>query len=87
MNYTAEIYMTNPRDILNELKWMDDRSLKGVEVFYVHRGAPGDFKVLMGDDIIHLGRSFIKHTDGEIPYHRIFQISKGGKVLLSRERD
>ncbi len=79
--------MTTARDILNELKWRDGRSLEGVEIFYVHRGAPRDFKVLNGKDIINLGRSFIKHTDGEIPYHRVFQISKGAKVLLSRERD
>lgn len=79
--------MTNPREVLNEIKWRGDRSLKGVEIFYVHRGAEGDFKVLMGEDIEDLGRSFMELEDGgHIPYHRIFQIVKNGEVLFSRER-
>ncbi len=79
--------MTNPREVLNEIKWRDDRSLKGVEIFYVHRGAEGDFKVLKGEDIEDLGRSFMELEDGgHIPYHRIFQIVKNGGVLFSRER-
>ncbi len=57
-----------------------------MEIFYVHRGAPGDFKVLKGEDIIDLGRSFITHTGGEIPYHRVFRITRSGKEILSRGR-
>lgn len=78
--------MKNARDVLNELKWSDNRSLSGVKVFYVHRGAPGDFKVLEGEDIVDLGRSFITHKEGKIPYHRVFKISKKDKTYLSRDR-
>ncbi|MFO7991341.1 MAG: RNA repair domain-containing protein [Thermoplasmata archaeon] len=79
--------MTDPREVLNEIKWRDDRSLKGVEIFYVHRGAEGDYKIIKGDEVVNLGRSFMELEDGgHIPYHRIFQIVKNGEVLLSRDR-
>ncbi len=78
--------MSNAREALNELKWRYDRKLEEIKVYYVHRGAPGDFKVLDGEDIEDLGRSFIKLLDGEIPYHRVFKISKDGEVVFSRER-
>ncbi len=79
--------MSNARDALNELKWKHDRKLEDVEVYYVHRGAPGDFKVLRGEDISDLGRSFIKLTDGRIPYHRVFKIKKDGKEFFSRPKE
>ena len=78
--------MTNPREILNELKWRDDRDLDLAEVFYVHRGAPEDYRILKGSDIRGLGRSFIKVEDAHIPYHRIFQIVYNGDLIFSRER-
>lgn len=78
--------MTNPREILNELKWRDDRDLGLAEVFYVHRGAPEDYRILKGSEIIDLGRSFIEVEDAHIPYHRIFQIVYQGDVIFSRER-
>ena len=79
--------MSNPRDILNELKWRDDKELETVEVFYIHRGAPDDYKILKGDEIIDLGRSFIKSRDSSIPYHRVFQIIYKGDVIFSRDRE
>ncbi|MFO7792902.1 MAG: DUF504 domain-containing protein [Candidatus Saliniplasma sp.] len=78
--------METPRDILNELKWDSSKSLKKAEVFYVHRGAPGDYKIVEGDEILDLGRSFIRLDESEIPYHRIFQIIYEGEVIFSRER-
>lgn len=78
--------MTNPREILNELKWRDDRDLDLAEVFYVHRGAPEDYRILKGSEIRDLGRSFIGVEDAHIPYHRIFQIVYKGDVIFSRER-
>ncbi len=78
--------MDTPRDILNELKWDSSKSLERAEIFYVHRGAPGDYKIIKGDEILDLGRSFIKLEEGQIPYHRIFQIICDGEVIFSRER-
>ncbi len=78
--------MDTPRDVLNELKWHSSRSLERAEIFYVHRGAPDDYKIIEGSDIKDLGRSFITLTDSKIPYHRIFQIVYDGEVIFSRER-
>ncbi|MGM0509985.1 MAG: DUF504 domain-containing protein [Thermoplasmatota archaeon] len=79
--------MKTPRDVLNELKWKDDMDLGFAEVFYVHRGAEGDYKILNGDEIEDLGRSFIKLEDSHIPYHRVFQIIYKGEVIFSRDRE
>ncbi|MFW6141447.1 MAG: DUF504 domain-containing protein [Candidatus Saliniplasma sp.] len=78
--------MKTPRDILNELKWDSSKSLNRAEVFYIHRGAPGDYKIIKGNDILNLGRSFIELEDGHIPYHRVFQIIYEGEVIFSRDR-
>ena len=78
--------MCNARDALNELKWKYDNDLKNVKVYYVHRGAPGDQKVIDGEDIVDLGRSFIELKGGEIPYHRAFKIKMDGKVVFSRPK-
>lgn len=80
--------MDNPRDILNELKWRHKRSLEKARVYYIHRGAPGDFRVMKGEEIEDLGRSFIKSEEAHIPYHRVFKIEYGeDEVLLEREAE
>ena len=79
--------MKTPRDILNEIMWKEDMDLSSAEVFYVHRGAEGDYKILKGDEIEDLGRSFIKCEEGHIPYHRVFQIIYRGEVIFSRDRE
>ncbi len=77
----------NPRDILNELKWREEKDLKKASIYYVHRGAPGDFRVMEGEEIKDLGRSFIKTEEAHIPYHRIFKIEYGKEVLLERKSE
>ncbi|MFP4001469.1 MAG: DUF504 domain-containing protein [Candidatus Natronoplasma sp.] len=79
--------MDNPRDILNELKWRHEKSLEKARIYYVHRGAPDDFRVMQGEDIEDLGRSFIRTEDAHIPYHRVFKIDYEGEVLLERDAD
>lgn len=79
--------MTNPRDLLNELKWRH-HALDDALIHYRHRGAPGDAKDLTGGDIITLGRSFI-HTRGRhgtvsIPYHRVLAIERDGHTVWRR---
>ena len=67
-----------PRDILNEIKW------KGLDIghctiYYIHRGAPGDTKVIPGSSLRTIGRSFFETTGGtSIPYHRILRIDHNG---------
>lgn len=78
--------MRTAKEVLDEIRWRDDRSLEFAEIFYVHRGAEGDYKVLKGDEIQDLGSSFIGIEDGRIPYHRVFQIIYRGDVIFSRDR-
>lgn len=78
--------METPKDVLNELKWKEDRSISRAEIFYVHRGAEDDYRILKGDEVEELGRSFIKCEEGHIPYHRVFQIVYEGDVIFSRDR-
>ena len=79
--------METPRDVLNEIKWRHEPSLNRTEIYYVHRGVEGDFKILDGGDIEDLGRSFIKCVVGHIPYHRVFKIVHDGEEVFSRERE
>ena len=76
--------MTNPRDILNELKWKQDCDLNQAEIWYVHRGAPNDTKIISGKDVVKLERSFMQTTTAMIPYHRIFKIIYEEKIIFER---
>lgn len=78
--------MPLPREILNELKWREDRNLSLAEIWYVHRGAPNDTKIISGSEILDLERSFMVLKEASIPYHRIFKIIYDGKVIFDRVR-
>lgn len=79
--------MRGPREVLNELKWTV--GLDGVEVWFVHRGAPNDVKMISSSDIRAL-RSWYFEMDappgrsGTIPYHRVQRIVKDGAVVWAR---
>ena len=70
------------RDILNKIKWTKD--LKKVTIWYVHRGALGNTKMISGDEIISIGRSFLETSTAMIPYHRITKILYEDEVLFNR---
>jgi len=76
--------MSSSRSILNGLKWREDFDLGKAEIWYVHRGAPNDTKVISGGDIIGLERSFMHTVGAMIPYHRIFKIVYKGKIIFER---
>ena len=76
--------MTNPRDILNELKWKQGCNINQAEIWYIHRGAPNDTKIIVGKDIVKLEKSFMQTTTAMIPYHRIFKIIYEKKVIFKR---
>ncbi len=78
--------MTNPRDVLNELKWRQSYNLKEAMVWYIHRGAENDTKVISGGDIVKLGKSFMETTNAMIPYHRIFKIVYKNKTVFQRQK-
>jgi uncharacterized protein (UPF0248 family) len=76
--------MTNPRIILNELRWRIKYNFDDAEIWYLHRGAPNDTKIITGKEIKNIGRSFMKTNNGMIPYHRIFKIIYNKKVIFER---
>ncbi|MCK4364623.1 MAG: DUF504 domain-containing protein [Thermoplasmatales archaeon] len=74
----------SPKGILNELKWKQDCDLNQAEIWYIHRGAPNDTKIMSGKDIIKLDKSFIQTSTAMIPYHRVFKILYEKKVIFER---
>ncbi len=78
--------MPNPRDILNELKWHHKKDLDKAKISYIHRGAPKDTKIITGENIEDIGRSFMKTSKAMIPFHRIKVIVYKGKVLFERKK-
>lgn len=76
--------MATVKDILNELKWRPKPDLEEAKIWYVHRGAPGDRKVISGSEIKDLGSSFMETTSATIPYHRIVKVSYKGKTIFKR---
>ncbi len=76
--------MPNPRDVLNELKWKQGFDLGKADVWYIHRGAPNDTKIISGKDIVALEKSFMRTTEAMIPYHRIFKIVYDQKIIFER---
>ena len=76
--------MPNPRDILNELKWRQNLDLEKTEIWYIHRGAKNDTKVINGNNIINLEKSFFQTKTSMIPYHRIFKIVYADEVIFNR---
>ncbi len=77
------------RRVLNELKWHPNKDLKNVRVMYIHRGAPGNRRIINSEDIAALERSFIlistEKGDTRIPYHRVTEIKQGNTVLWRRK--
>ena len=76
--------MTNPRDVLNELKWKKDSDIVLAEICYIHRGAPDNTKIISGKNVVKLEKSFMQTNTAMIPYHRIFKIAYNGKTIFKR---
>jgi uncharacterized protein (UPF0248 family) len=74
--------MPGIRDILNEIKWT--KNLEKVKIWYIHRGALNNTKIISGIEIISIGRSFLETTTATIPYHRIIKILYDDKTIFDR---
>lgn len=75
------------RDILLKLKWGEE-ALEGSSIKIISRGMDGGTRILKGENVSHLGRSFINTRDGKsIPYHRIIEIWHDGKKIWDREEE
>lgn len=77
-----------PREVLNEMKWRT-HDLERALIHYVHRGAPGDERVVTGAEIVSLGHSFMELRSAGplpamIPYHRIVLIERDGETVWRR---
>ncbi len=78
--------MVFPRQVLNSIKWRDDRDVSRCKVAYLHRGAKDDMIEVSGDEISELGRSFFRVRGSMIPYHRILRISYDGDIVYRARR-
>lgn len=72
------------RDAFNELKWRKKFDLDKAVIWYIHRGAPNNTKIISGNEILSIERSFIETTTAMIPYHRIFKIIYEGEIIFKR---
>ncbi len=47
-----------PREILNELKWREDKDVSKAEIWYTSGGTVDGFVIITGDELTELGKSF-----------------------------
>lgn len=70
------------------MRWRGDLDLAGVEIQYVHRGAPDHRRWARGSDILDVGPSFVTlPVDGEassVPLHRVDRITYDGELVWER---
>ena len=59
-------------------------NFKDAKIWYIHRGAPNDTKIISGKDVVNLEKSFMQTTTAMIPYHRIFKIIYENKIIFER---
>jgi uncharacterized protein (UPF0248 family) len=75
-----------PREILNELKWREDRDISKAEVWYKSRDTKEGFVIVTGDELTELGKSFFSTAQATIPFYKIFRIIYEGEVIFDREQ-
>lgn len=76
----------NPRLILNKIKWTKEFDLNKITIYYLHRGAKDNKKILYGNYIKSIEKSFIETYKSCIPYHRIIKIEYDNKVIFDRKK-
>jgi uncharacterized protein (UPF0248 family) len=70
---------------LSRLKWVG--GLEECEIVILHRGAPGDRKVIPGKKVTEIKKSYFYYRNGSetcIPLHRILEVRLEGKVIWKR---
>jgi uncharacterized protein (UPF0248 family) len=75
--------MPDLRELLNELRWTKDFSK--VAVWYLHRGAPQNKKMISGRDIVSIEKSSFSTQTSSIPFHRILLITYDAQVVFNRQ--
>ncbi len=74
-----------PREILNELKWREDKDISKAEIWYRSRDTAEGFVIITGDELKELGKSFFSTTQATIPFYKIIRITYDGEVIFDRE--
>ena len=77
--------MVYPREVLNRLRWKEGESLDDATIWYIHRGAPGDYLKISGAGIRNLEGYFLETDDSSIPYHRILRIDHRGEIMFLKD--
>ena len=77
--------MNQIRNILNKLKWNHQSDFLNVEIWYVHRGAPNNTKIITGAEVKSIEKTFIETEEAMIPHHRIFKIILNDTILFDRD--
>ncbi len=72
---------------LNKLKWTNN--LKDCKIVILHRGLPENRKIISGEKITELKRSYFLYKDSDrevfIPLHRVIEIKVKGKIIWKRK--
>jgi uncharacterized protein (UPF0248 family) len=77
-------------ETLNKLKWTG--KLNKSKVVILHRGAPGDKKIISGKDITEVHKHYFLYktaADSEetlIPMHRVLEIEFDGKTIWKKSK-
>ena len=77
----------NAREVLNSLKWRDRADPKDIEIWYIHRSAASNTRIVRGDSVVNIGRYYLVLEGSEIPYHRVIRITFKGDVVYDRYRE
>ena len=73
------------KNIINMLLWHPRMHINETSISYIHRGAPGNIKIINGNSIERVDRGFLVLKEGtQIPCHRIIKIEYKNKLLWEK---
>ena len=74
---------------LNRLKWTG--KLDGCEIMVLHRGAENDKKIISGDKITEVRKTYFSYDNGReevtIPFHRVLEITVDERIIWKRKHN
>lgn len=73
-------------ETLSELEWAHHVPLEELSFLIVDRGSPEGRRLLSHPEVIGRDRSYL-HLEGggRVPYHRVLEVRRDGRVLWSRK--
>lgn len=73
------------KNIINMILWHPEMDINNTKLTYIHRGAPGNLKIIHGYSIERMERGFVLLKEGtQIPFHRIVKIEINNKILWQK---